>query len=78
MLLDLSPQIAAELETLSRSMGKSRVDALAYALRVAKIEIAAEREFRSENSVALEYSADDVMEIMSQAVKADRAKRRRG
>ena len=59
-------------------MGKSRVDTLAYALRVAKVEIAAEREFRSENSAAFEHSADAVMDIMSQAVKADRAKRRRG
>ncbi len=59
-------------------MGKSRVDALAYALRVAKVEIVAEREFRSENSVALEYNADDVMEIMNKVVKADRAERRRG
>jgi hypothetical protein len=76
MVIELPKKTASRLENLQRSLGKSQLEALDFALKAALDELEAERAFRAPNPHAEELSDDEIMAIASEAVKADRQKHR--
>jgi hypothetical protein len=74
MVIELPTLTATRLEHLRRSLGKSRVEALDFALKNALEELEAEQSFRAPNPHAQGYSDADIMSIATAAVKADRKK----
>lgn len=76
MVIELPKKTASRLENLQRSLGKSQLEALDFALKAALDELEAEREFRAPNPHAEEFSDDEIMAIATEAVKADRQKYR--
>jgi hypothetical protein len=76
MVIELPKITASRLESLQRSLGKSQLETLDFALKAALDELEAERVFRAPNSHVDELSDDEIMAIATEAVKADRQKHR--
>ena len=76
MVIELPKKTASRLENLQRSLGKSQLETLDFALKAALDELEAERAFRTPNPHAEAFSDAEIMAIATEAVKADRQKYR--